>query len=70
MKLKPCPFCGSENLEEDYGAVAELNPDEQSGNVECLDCGAKGPYITVVGDEVYETGCLPGKVREAWDKRK
>ena len=34
-KLKPCPFCGSENVRDNY--------DSGYFWVECVDCGCDGP---------------------------
>ncbi len=55
--LKPCPFCGSSNVEDDYTAVittfdgSRENPtgwhEYQDGWVDCLDCGARSGRVTV-----------------------
>ena len=39
MTLKRCPFCGSDGVEVDVG--------EFCGSVNCLDCGASGPTVSV-----------------------
>lgn len=37
-ELKPYPFCGSNNIEEDWGGVVQGSYDYQSGDITCLDC--------------------------------
>ena len=43
MELKPCPFCGSDNVSSE-GVV-----ESSKGQVHCHDCGASGP------NPVYDT---------------
>lgn len=46
-ELKPCPFCGSTRvfIERDY--PPSENPALDNEWVECLRCGATGPWHTV-----------------------
>lgn len=65
---KPCPFCGSINLEENFGGLttSQLGIDYQSGNIECLDCQAYGPYTKAMGEE---TDHLMEMTWAAWNNR-
>ena len=40
-KLKPCPFCGSEQVDI-FDSWAEQETKIHWVNVECIDCGAQG----------------------------
>lgn len=61
-ELKPCPFCGSTDIEENATAVISGRTTEsQSGWVECRTCTAEGPT-----EEVSE-GFQPA--RDAWNRR-
>lgn len=65
--LKPCPFCGSEKLEEEATGCAEIaGVCYQSCWIECSDCGAEGPRVEV-NDGV--PGVDYQAVRDAWNKR-
>lgn len=66
--LKPCPFCGSNNLGEDTVVSAR----ESRGVyyltccIECLNCGAEGPNVEI------NDGPSPVRydmVRKAWNTR-
>lgn len=52
-KLKPCPFCGSEECD-----ISEYTQNPYVGNVQkayCKSCGANGPYSMTDGQEtLYE----------------
>ena len=40
-ELKNCPFCGSNKIEEDWGATYNVTGgDSQNGDIECKECGA------------------------------
>lgn len=41
IELKPCPFCGSTEL--DY--VDDDDPEMPYLHIECMQCGARGPEI-------------------------
>lgn len=63
MKIKPCPFCGSENLKL---------PERQSQVlwVECFDCESNGPlyqipYATKQQFEISESLAI-----DLWNSRK
>ncbi len=40
-KLKPCPFCGSANVDV-FNSFGDPSTDENIMNVECINCGAEG----------------------------
>jgi len=40
--LKPCPFCGNENIERKKKACR------------CLECGCEGPYTS---EDIYDDQC-------------
>lgn len=42
-KLKPCPFCGSEDAEPIVFDIADR--EGTPARVECHACGAKGPWL-------------------------
>jgi Lar family restriction alleviation protein len=43
-KLRPCPFCGSPDVESDSSYIQALGADQiESEWVVCNDCGASGP---------------------------
>ena len=46
-KLKPCPFCGEEELVECADHEPKLIGKAlfQTRWIECLECGARGPYV-------------------------
>ena len=52
-KLKPCPFCGSEDLED------------RRGFIKCNSCGVEGPVFAIGGkhDDVRKEAIA------AWNKR-
>jgi Lar family restriction alleviation protein len=45
-KLKPCPFCGSEEI------VAKDHHGNGISYVECVECGTLGPYSNTVEDAI------------------
>lgn len=68
--LKSCPFCGSDDVNEDWSNVCEGTIDVQWGEVLCESCGG-GMGIELRGDEVYKTGKNSGSSRliDKWNKR-
>lgn len=58
-KLKPCPFCGSENI-VGYGYMSVFKL--------CRDCLARGPVMTPDPNERTEN--VYRKLDELWNKRK
>lgn len=53
MTIKPCPFCGSNNIEYDFGGVVEsYGHDYQSVWIECLECNARMDGETRDGIEI------------------
>jgi Lar family restriction alleviation protein len=63
-KLKPCPFCGSENISS--GEVHGTHPNgysfKQTG---CLDCGSLGPEVK----EKTTYAESDDKADKAWNRR-
>ena len=41
VKIKPCPFCGSTDVEIQAGR-SDISKDFELFNVECLSCNGKG----------------------------
>lgn len=56
-KLKPCPFCGSANVDV-FSSFGDPSTDENIMNVECINCGAQGS--SAKGEE---------KAVAVWNKR-
>lgn len=60
-KLKPCPFCGSENVELRAGALF-------NGAVHCNDCTADVVFdavrLTLSGDDNWRDAVIEG-----WNRR-
>lgn len=59
-ELKPCPFCGGDNLELAHGT------EDREGvprNMVCCDCGAYGPWAYC---DLRDTCSLSPQVRESW----
>ncbi len=52
--VKPCPRCGGENIEEDYGSLVTslMGIDYQSGWIECHDCGYEFGFSARGAEEV------------------
>ena len=55
MKLKPCPFCGSTEINLDPGSPGYGYP-----SINCQNCEAEGPYIESEDEDV---------LRDAWNNR-
>lgn len=55
--LKPCPFCGSENVEYTFS--------ENQGYIVCMDCLANGPFSNWGSDPK----CLVQAAVDVWNKR-
>ncbi len=54
MELLPCPFCGSDDVEEGYTCI--YGKEHQSGSIDCNQCGGS----------VYT---LSDRLISAWNKR-
>lgn len=73
--LKPCPFCGSENLaEEASGSLEIYGSTFQSAWIECLDCGCEGPRLEITDStnpEDFKENTVSDyqAVRDNWNKR-
>lgn len=71
MKLKPCPFCGSENVEvlprENYLVSAGVKFKKPCALVECFSCFAVAGFykISKFGEEEAKR-----LAAEAWNRRK
>jgi Lar family restriction alleviation protein len=62
---KPCPFCGSDEL--DYRICTE----DREGiptSIMCMDCGSIGPSIYLKKSELERE--LPARALELWNNRK
>lgn len=57
-KLKPCPFCGSDDL--------EINGSPAMFWVTCNKCNCEGPYFTNRGEVMRSKN----KAAEWWNERK
>lgn len=57
MKLKPCPFCGSENVEA-------CDCDEGFPAVKCHDCG-----VTVCSCDICKYGYGEWDIKTVWNRR-
>lgn len=67
-QLRPCPFCGSRNLEEDATGCAEIwGNTYQSGWISCKDCGADGPRVELTDETPAQNDFQ--KVRNVWNQR-
>jgi len=67
--LKPCPFCKSTNVEEDYTSTFGCRTLSQEGYVECNNCGAQGPYIEAADDDgLGGLSTLSERVINSWNK--
>lgn len=77
IEKKPCPFCGSINL--DYQTFTQ----DREGiptNIVCEDCGSRGPWIYLNESEIERdpyvkvenewVRSLPKRALELWNKRK
>lgn len=58
-KLKPCPFCGLNNVEDTWAASIKCF----EHYIECKTCGAKGPIIE------NDKGETPMGILAAWNQR-
>ena len=71
MKLKPCPFCGSDDLVPSfhYSGEGRDHTDGLMVCVACEDCDAEGPVVTV--DKKHATGGARAfeQAHARWNKR-
>lgn len=61
--LKPCPFCGSENV-RDFHKWQGPNP---SAYIKCQRCNARSGFYT--GDRQERYSALVAEAAEAWNRR-
>lgn len=66
-ELLPCPFCGSNNIEEDWSSVVEGSLPYQHGDITCQDCQAS-VCIDLTGTEV-DTVNGGRRLVNLWNKR-
>lgn len=61
--LKPCPFCGSNKISEDFG--------DESACVRCRNCGCQSgrAYFTDMERETDDFTETENDAREAWNRR-
>ncbi len=67
-ELKPCPFCGGSNLEEDWESAVQTKEGlKQTGWVNCLKCDASVSYTV---NESNMDWCTGGhKLHSKWNAR-
>lgn len=75
LLLKPCPFCGSHDLEEKANSASEIHGALfQSAWIECLNCGTSGP-VAEITDSTFQSDFLCNTfkdydgVRKLWNTR-
>jgi Lar family restriction alleviation protein len=61
IEIIPCPFCGSVDIDFQYG---DTDREGTMCNVICADCGATGPWIYVDPNKFHKC-----EVVEQWNKR-
>lgn len=67
VKLLPCPFCGSDDVEEYYSDVDfTYGTVHQHGSVDCNQCGVS-IHKEAYGNDAVDT--LSKRLVEAWNKR-
>lgn len=66
INLLPCPFCGSEDVEENYSNVSFIQgTDYQDGSIDCNQCGAN-VFKEAHGNAVDS---LSDRLVKAWNRR-
>lgn len=60
-ELKPCPFCGSNDLREESSGLIEAYKHYQHCYIECISCGCEAGHVDLEGD--YQ------EVMEKWNNR-
>ena len=60
MEVRPCPFCGSRDIEDDLYRGMQM--------VSCNTCGAKGPEVET-GDWVTEEALYRSWNRREWSPK-
>lgn len=68
MKLKCCPFCGSNKVKY-YTSVTQMDEAsgqeyDSEGEVQCDVCQARGPYVLVIGTTDVRQYAI-----DAWNQR-
>lgn len=65
LKLKPCPFCGSNEIH------ISVSSGDDDTNVQCFDCGAEGPsaFAYIFYDCADPTAEMVKCAVENWNKR-
>lgn len=64
--ILPCPFCGSSDIEEDWGCLMESHPEYQYGDITCKNCQGS-MSIELEGREIY--GGASNKLISKWNTR-
>lgn len=68
MRLRPCPFCGSTDLEEESTSALEIRGHTyQTGWIECNACGTCGPSVELTDETSAQNDYQ--LVRDAWNRR-
>ena len=68
-KLKPCPFCGAGEHDDDTGLVDGMDRDGLLIWVRCLNCDAEGPSVEYTVDEATSVITSWPKAVAAWNRR-
>ena len=63
LELKPCPFCGSENVKD----LHKWQGPNHSAYIKCERCNARTGFYTGERRESYRI--LVGEAAEAWNRR-
>lgn len=71
-KLKPCPFCGSENIDISDKTTTIGIKRKRHVACYCKDCHCYGPRLICKEDGLYSNRSVDGskeKAIKAWNKR-
>ena len=72
-KLKQCPFCGNEDILPSMEMYEKMIGEVYEGYCFCLECGAKGPYISLYNEDLSKRSEkfeeARNKAIEKWNKR-
>lgn len=65
-KLKPCPFCGGENV-----TITREKPlhEDSFCIIECEDCGAAVSFVNSTGDGTQVWNCSKFEAITNWNRR-
>lgn len=71
IKLKPCPFCGSDKLKVDSKRTFNYSTRRCSVSVRCMKCHARGSTVGIdmPTDKYNEREICESAAIEAWNRR-